>query len=421
MHPSKSRCAISISIRARWLRSRFCDVSGVNVALLSVLLATVLALSLPPSLVSQSKKASTRPVQLDRGIQWRRDRATGELHALGAGEGEVGTSSDMATNPRALRVRTQMVAVTCIVSSADGTAITGLGRDDFRILDDGTVRPISYFDASSEPASIALVLDASPSVLRDSEEMKRAAEALIQSLAPLDQAAVVDFSAHTYLLLGFSDVREQIRRAVARVDVRELLSDTGGSNIYEAVYLAAYDLFPGRKGRKAILLLTDGQDSGLGLTLDPASTVPGPGRTADRLTFDDVARILADEDIQVFAVSTENRPTVMTPEWLAAHENTTLVNPSARRLGIPPYTLYLAELVRRAGGQLYFLHESETMADTFRKIAEKIRAEYTVGFSPAEAASSGSASRGWHGLSVAVIDQPNARVSHRAAYYVAAP
>jgi Ca-activated chloride channel homolog len=370
--------------------------------------------------MSQSGKASKRPVQLDRNIQWRRDPATGELHAVTAGPVEAGTEGHVATEPRALRVRTQMVAVTCIVSAADGSAVRGLGRDDFRILDDGAGRPISYFDASTEPASIALVLDASPSVLRDSEEMKQAAEALIGSLAPLDQAAVVDFSSHTYLLLGFSDVREQIRRAVARVDVRELLGDTGGSNIYEAVYLTAYELFPGRKGRKAILLLTDGQDSGLGLTLDPASTRPGPGRAADRLTFDDVVRTLAEQDIQVFAVSTENRPKVMTPEWLVAQENTTLVDPSARRLGIPPYTLYLAELVRRAGGQLYFLRERKTMADTFRKIAEEIRAEYTLGFSPAGAASSAGASPGWHRLSVSVVDQPSTRVSSRAAYYVPA-
>jgi len=414
MRPSKSHCAISISIRVRWLRSRLRDGSGI---LLPAFLAILSASVLPPRLRSQSGQAPKRPVQLDRNIQWRRDRATGELHAVTTGGVEAGTAGDVATEPRAIYVRTQMVAVTSIVSAADGTPVRGLGQNDFRILDDGAPRPISYFDASTESASIALVLDASPSVLRDSEEMKQAADALIGSLAPLDQAAVVDFSAHTYLLLGFSDVREQIRRAVARVNVRELLGDTGGSNIYEAVYLTAQALFPGRRGRKAILLLTDGQDSGLGLTLDPASTLPGPGR-ADRLTFDDVARILADEDIQVFAVSTENRPKVMTPEWLAAQEHRTLVDLSARRLGIPPYTLYLAELVRRAGGQLYFLRESETMADTFRKIAEKIRAEYTLGFRPAEAAGGAGARPGWHQLSVAVVDQPQARVANRAAYYV---
>ncbi len=166
-----------------------------------------------------------------------------------------------------MQVVTQMVPVTCIVSAADGSALPGLAREDFRIFEDGVLRPIAYFDASTSPASVALVIDASPSVLRDSEAMKQAADALIAALAPLDQAAVVDFSAHTYLQLPFSDVREQIRRAVGRVDVRALLGDTGGSNIYQSVYLAAGELFPGRTGRKAILLLTDGQDSGLGLTL----------------------------------------------------------------------------------------------------------------------------------------------------------
>ena len=209
-----------------------------------------------------------------------------------------------------IRVVTQMVPLTCSVYAADGTAVPGLERANFRIFDNGVEQKISYFDASSSPASIALVIDASPSVLRDSDEMKKAADALVDALAPLDQAAVVDFSAHTYVQLPFSDVRELVRRAVARIDVRRLLSDTGGSNIYEAVYLTARELFAGRNGRKAIVLLTDGQDSGLGLTLDPASASPQPGGAEHRLTFDDVARMLTAQDIQLFALSTENRPKV---------------------------------------------------------------------------------------------------------------
>lgn len=401
----------------RWLRSRLREGSARSPALLIIF---TLLCTLASGLPSQTKKSTKLPRQLDQGIRWHRDSATGELQTVTMGGAAAAAAEDAPANPRAMRVRTQMVAVTCTVSTGDGTAVPGLRREDFRIFDDGAERPISYFDASTQPASVALVIDASPSVLRDSEEMKQAADALIGALAPLDQAAVVDFSAHTYLQLGFSDVREQIRRAVARVNVSQLLGDTGGSNIYEAVYLAARELFPGRTGRKAILLLTDGQDSGLGLTLDPASAAPGPGKPAERLTFDDVARLLAEQDIQVFAISTENRPKVMTADWLAAHESTTLLTASARTSGIPPYTLYLAELVRRAGGQLYFLRETETMADTFRKIAEKVRAEYTLGFYAASAANAAGASPGWHSLRVEAADQPDTRVSHRAAYYVPA-
>lgn len=360
------------------------------------------------------------PQQLDKGIVWQRDPMTGELHIASAADAPNAGAAAVAGRKAALRSLTQMVPVTCIVSAADGSAVPGLRREDFRILDNGIAQRISYFDASTQPASVALVIDASPSVLPDSDEIKQAADALIDSLAPLDQAAVVDFSAHTYLLEPFTDAREKSRRTVERINVRALFGDTGGSNIYEAVYLTAERLFAGRTGRKAIVLLTDGQDSGLGLTLDPRSESVHAGEPQNRLTFDDVVRTLAAQDIQVFAVSTQNRPRVMTPEWLASQADQTLISPNALRLGIPAYTDYLAELVRRAGGQLYFLNESSSVAGTFRQIAEKIRAEYTLGFYPARQGG-GSASPGWHSLRVQVVGHAGVSASNRAAYYAAAP
>lgn len=419
-------------------------------------------------LISHTRKRSRpaqklpRPRQLDQRITFERDPSTGELRVASSGADNPAQGSGEAGG-RPIEVVTQMVAVTCSVFTAEGDPVPGLARADFRIYDNGVEQRIAYFDASTQPASVALIIDASPSVLRDTDEMKRAASALVDALAPLDQAAVADFSAHTYLQLPFSDVRELVRRAVARVDPRQLLGDTGGSNIYEAVYLVARDLFPGRTGRKSIVLLTDGQDSGLGLKLDPATASPRPGFAENRLTFDDVARLLASEDIQLFAVSTEPRPRIMTADWLASHAGTTLLTSASRRENIPPDTLYLAELVRRAGGQLYFLRDKETLADTFRDIAGKIRAEYTLGFYPAAAASSspsaaadgsaspsatssaasGSASSssasassssgsgalapsaaaspagsGWHQLRVDLPAQADARASYRSSYYV---
>lgn len=368
------------------------------------------------------KKPTTRlprPRQLDQGLAYQRNQATGELSPVS--NGVAGNAAPISVGSKPIRSVSRMVAVTCTVATSGGAAVLGLHREDFRVFDDGVQQPIAYFDASTQPGSIALIIDASPSVLRDADEMQKAADALIDALAPLDQAAVVDFSAHTYLQLPFSDVRELIRRAVARVDVRALLGDTGGSNIYEAVYLAARDLFPDRTGRKAIVLLTDGQDSGLGLTLDPASASPRPGNGDNRLTFDDVSRLLAAQDIQLFAVSTETRPKVMTLDWISAHATATLLTPSTRTSGIPPYTLYLAELVRRAGGQLYFLRETRTMADTFRQIAAKIRAEYTIGFSPRSgvgATETVDAHPGWHSLRIEIAGQGDAVVVHRADYYV---
>jgi len=367
----------------------------------------------------QGKKVELpKPHELDSGIVWQRDPATGELRVSRKTKPGETAPEEAAANPAAIRSTTQMVSVTCSVTTAEGANVPGLKREDFRVSDDGVEQKIAYFDASTQPANVAIVIDASPSVLRDSEDIKDAANALIDALAPLDQAAVVDFSEHTYLQLPFTDVRELMRRAVARVNVQELFSDTGGSNIYEAVYLAAHELFPGRTGRKTIVLLTDGQDSGLGLTLDPASTMPSPA-SPNRLTFDDVSRLLAAENIQVFAVSTENRPKIMTAAWLASHAGETLLAQDARKQGIPAYTLFLAELVRRSGGQLYFLREARTLADSFLQIAQKIRAEYTLGYYPRQGATE-PVRAGWHSLRIAVVDQPGASASYRAAYYVPA-
>jgi VWFA-related protein len=403
------------SIKAgRAANSRFSLLASV---LITLAVSAILICSAPFCLQAQRKKTTKLPVELDRGLRWHRDLSTGEIRAFTSADRTAETTAVGGTDAHAVLVRTQMVPVTCIVSTADGGALPGLRREEFHIFSDGIQQSISYFDASDQPASVALVVDASPSVLRDSQEMKQAADALVDALAPLDESAVVDFSEHTYLQASFSDVREVIRRAVARIDVRALLGDTGGSNVYEAVFLAAR-LFQGRTGRKAILLLTDGQDSGLGLSLDAAANPPGSGRATDKLTFDDVARLLASQDIQVFAVSTENRPKVMTPDWLAAHENETLVTSSVRAQGVPAYTLYLAELVRRVGGQLYFLRETDTMADTFRKIAERIRAEYTIGFYPSGGSNKEGITPGWHSLRIEIADQPGARIMYRTAYYV---
>lgn len=369
-------------------------------------------------ITAQQKTKLPRPRQLDSGVTWQRNPATGELGSVPSSTLGEEPPANSASTAATLRVTTRMVPVTCSVFAADGAAVTGLSRADFRVFDDGAEQTIAYFDVSTVPPSVALVIDASPSVLRDSEAMKQAAESLIAGLSPADEVAVVDFSAHVYELVGFSSDREQVRRVVARINVRELFGDTGGSNIYEAVYLTAAKVFlGGREGRKAIVILTDGQDSGLGLTLDPASASPQAGKPWNRLTFEDVARRLAAEDIQIFAVSTENRPKVMTQEWLSAHAPTTLVNYDAPKSGIPAYTLYLAELVRRAGGQLYFLRESQSLAEVFRRIAERIGAEYTVGFEPV--ANSGMpAHAGWHQVRVELFGHPGATVIHRAAYYV---
>lgn len=349
---------------------------------------------------------------MDAGVKTIRDATTGELNLRHVRQGDENKASE--SKPRAvIRVSVNLVEVTCNVFAPDGTSVRGLEGTDFHVFEDGIEQKIAHFDLSSEGASIALLIDASPSVLPDSAAMKAGAQELIAGLSPADEVAVIDFAEHTFLLLPFSSDRRLLTKAVAGVNVRALFADTIGSNIYRSLYLAANEIFPGRTGRKAIVLLTDGQDSGLGLNLDGSGVFPRPGE--HRATFQDVVQALSSQGIEVYAISTQNRPRIMTPEWLVAHQTESLISPGALTAGIPAYTDFLAELVRRVGGQIYFLKEEGSLAGAYRSLVQNLNAQYTLGYYPKS-----GRKPGWHSLRVDVIGHENVRVVHRLAYYRAA-
>jgi Ca-activated chloride channel family protein len=349
---------------------------------------------------------------LGRSITLERDPATGELHSSAK-------DSSSAPGDGAIRSRVTLVQVDCTVTAPDGTQVRGLTQDNFRLFEDGAAQEIASFDASATPASIALVLDVSPSIFHELAEMRGAAHSLAANLSPADEIAVVSFSSQAHLLLPFSTDRALLDRAIQSKNLAGV-ENSSESNIYEAVFLTAQELFPGRSGRKAIVLLTDGQDSGLGLTWDPSSAQPLPGAAASKLAFDDVARELGSGAIALFIVSTENRPRAMTPAWLEAHQAEMLVNKNSRREEMPHYTLYLAELARRVGGQLYFLREIGNLSEIYRRIALTISAQYTLGYYP----SAGAARPGWRSLRVELSGGANvpsgSKLTHRTSYYVSA-
>jgi VWFA-related protein len=368
--------------------------------------------TLPAQSSSSAKSPKLpRPQVLGHGVALERDASTGELHSA-APAGTIAGDG-------AIRSHVTLVQVTCTVTGPDGAQVRGLAQDNFRLFEDGAPQEIASFDASATPASIALVLDVSPSIFRELAEMRNAAHSLAANLSPADEIAVVSFSSEAHLLLPFSTDRALLDRAIRSKNLAGV-ENSSESNIYESVFFAARELFRGRSGRKAIVLLTDGQDSGLGLTWDPSSAQPLPGAASSRLAFDDVARELGADAIALFIVSTENRPRAMTPAWLEAHQAEMLVNKNSRREEMPHYTLYLAELARRVGGQLYFLREIGNLTEIYRRIALTISAQYTLGYYP----STGVARPGWRSLRVELVTDEKvpsgSKITHRGSYHVSA-
>jgi VWFA-related protein len=389
---------------------------GFLLSLIVLLLTTPLNAhaSTPAAQESAREKSQKlpRPAPLGRGVTLERDPTSGELRSRAADPVSEST-------PGVIHSRVTLVQVPCTVEAPDGTQVRGLEQSDFRLYEDGKPQEIASFDAAAMPASIALIVDVSPSIFRDLAEMRGAAHALAENLSPADEVAVVSFSSAAHLLLPFSKNRALLDRAI---DSRYLaaVENSSESKIYESIFLAARELFQSRTGRKAIVLLTDGQDSGLGLTWDSRSAQPSTGADSSRLAFDDVARELGADGIALFIVSTENRPRGMTADWLEAHRSEVLVNAETRKQNMPNYTLYLAELGRRVGGQLFFLRESGNLSEIYRRIALAISAQYTLGFYPA----AGADRPGWRALRVELMSGAKApsaaKLVYRGSYYVSA-
>ena len=223
----------------------------------------------------------------------------------------------------------------CSVTNSVGEPIHNLAMGDFDVAVDGAPQALAVFDAAKLPAHIVLVLDSSPSEFWSLDQSKKAARALAAELDPTDEIAVVAFAGHAHLLLPFTTDRAALEAVIDRVDLMRSEMEIG-SNIYSALFLAAHELFSEAKNRvgpHAIVLLTDGQDSGLGLSWNPASMQPSPD--SNQLSFEDVVRKLSVLDVEVFAISTENRPKGMTPAWLDAHSAATLISKISHRLNIP--------------------------------------------------------------------------------------
>ena len=312
-------------------------------------LISAFALAFGAAFTAAAQKASLpRPRILEQGIQLSRDAATGELRTNSPAESQT-ASTDITP---VIRSRVALVEVQCTVTAPDGTRVRGLTRDDFQLWEDGDEQQIASFDAATTPASIVLVIDASPSIYRELGDMRGIAQSLTKSLQPEDEVAAVAFADKTHLLMPFSRDRNLLNKALTSPELAEV-ANSSESFIYQATYLSAVRLLSGRPGRKAIVLLTDGQDSELGLSWDPASMLPR-APSDNRLTFQDVAQGIAARGIELYVISTEPRPRAMTDDWLSGHRAEPLLTAAARNSGIALYTLYLAELVRQTGGAALF-------------------------------------------------------------------
>jgi VWFA-related protein len=243
-----------------------------------------------------------------------------------------------------LRVTTNLVSIPVSVMDRDGRYIYDLRQEDFRIYEDGAEQQISHFSNVEQPFTVVLLMDTSFSSAAYLARIKEATNAFIAQLRPLDAVLPVTFDGVIRPLLS----KGTSNRASLSAAIERMRTDEGnnGTKLYDAVEFA-YQSLRRTRGRKAIILFTDGDDTW--------------SKATRKSTLNDATEL----DALVYTIS----------------------------YGSSPSITYLDALAEKTGGRFYQAADIETVRQSFNAIAEELRRQYSIGYYPKEAAHRGEERR----------------------------
>ena len=162
----------------------------------------------------------------------------------------------VAAGPAAGQFTSGVSAVEVYVSVTDGrgAVVRGLTREDFELAEDGKPQSISTFVAGEFPLTVALALDASFSMAgRPLQAVKSAARAFLGALRPEDQSIIVGMSSRVEVVAAADVPRSR------QVNAVDGLTAWGTTTLYDSV-IAAIDAVDASRGRRALVILSDGDD-----------------------------------------------------------------------------------------------------------------------------------------------------------------
>lgn len=179
----------------------------------------------------------------------------GALFALGL---IAGTLCARAQDADTIKIDTRLVSIPVIVSDRSGRYVPGLTAADFTVLQDNSPQTIEFFAATEEPLTIALLIDTSHSTRPVLGDIKDSAKSFIKLLSPRDRAMIVTFDFDTHILSGLTSDQAQLKSAIGRAEIPERF----GTTLRDAAFQTVTRSFAGIRGRKAVIILTDGKDAG---------------------------------------------------------------------------------------------------------------------------------------------------------------
>ena len=155
-----------------------------------------------------------------------------------------------------IRIDTDLVTLTATVTDNNGRYRADLKQPDFTVYEDGVKQELAYFNTGDRiPVSLGIIFDVSGSMEDKIEGVQDAVEHFVKSVASGDEIFLVRFSDEAEIVQDFTDDKKRILRAV------ESLSPRGGTALYDAILLGLQKVGQGKNKKRALLLLTDGNDT----------------------------------------------------------------------------------------------------------------------------------------------------------------
>lgn len=267
-----------------------------------------------------------------------------------------------------ISVNTTEVLLPVTVRDSAGILVSNLTRKDFRVYEDGVEQPLSDLSLRQVPVDVALIVDASSSVAENLEDFRNAAEGFAKHLATEDRVSLIQFDDRVVLLQDWTGSLVQLRRALRRI-VPGMFT-----RFHDAMLLASRDQAPRGNARHAIIVLTDGIDSGRGTTFEAALRAALQSQTTVYVVSNtEIERARKEEELNALLSGTDS----------AVKFNQLRIDDL--RLGLAALTdseRNLEQLTSATGGRLYRPATFNDLERTYAEVADELRHQYTLYYSP---------------------------------------
>jgi VWFA-related protein len=268
-----------------------------------------------------------------------------------------------------ISVDTTEVMLPVTVRDSGGRFVSELTRKDFRIFEDGREQTLSDLALRQVPVDVLLMVDTSSSTAGNLEDFQRAVDGFATRLAPQDRLSLIKFDDRVELIQDWTQSKFQVHRALNRI--------TPGmfTRFNDALLLAAREQFGATRSRRAVIVLTDGIDSGRGgTTFDVALTALLQAQVTVYIVSNTVierASKMAELDAMSGGSDSAVRFNQIRIDDL--REGLRVIDKSEERL---------AQLTSATGGRLYKPRGFDALDSTYAEVAEELRHQYVLYYTP---------------------------------------